>query len=252
MSVYTPWMRSLLNRMKELYNKPNAKTIAEALPELGSGGEVTPASIVSATSQMTAQQKEDTRNNLGAEAKKFVVTVTESGGTYSADKSYGEIAYALEAGKTVIAICDYDVYGLSQDNTPSGAEGAAIVFTSVPQANTVNTLTVTCVLDVDSWAFATKQLEEAQVNHNIGGATVTITPGANDVYKCGELTSLTVSSPPATGSYSIVFTSGSTATTTTIPATILGLEDFSAEANTIYEINVLDNRAVVGSWVVSA
>jgi hypothetical protein len=49
-----------------------------------------------------------------------------------------------------------------------------------------------------------------------------------------------------------VFTSGSTATSTTFPATILGLEDFAAEANTIYEINVLDNRAVVGSWAVSA
>ena len=218
----------------------------------GGGAEVTPASIVTATGQMDGTQKATTRNNLGAEAKKFVVTVTESGGTYSADKSYGEIADALEAGKTVIVICDYDVYGLSQDNTPSGADGAAIVFTSVPQANTVKTLTVTCVLDVDSWAFATKQLAEAQVNHNIGGATVTITPGANDVYKCGTLTSLTITDPPATGAYSIVFTSGSTATTTTIPSTILGLESFAPEANTIYEINVLDNRAVVGSWAVSS
>ena len=224
---------------------------AQRIGTSGGSGEVTPAAIVTATGQMDGTQKATTRNNLGAEAKKLVVTVTESSGTYSADKSYGEIAYALEAGKTVIVICEYDVYGLSQDNTPSGAEGAAIVFTSVPQANTVKTLTVTCVLDVDSWAFATKQLAEAPAIHNIGGATVTITPGANDVYKCGELTSLTVSSPPVTGSYSIVFTSGSTATTTTIPATILGLENFSAEANTLYEINVLDNRAVVGSWAVS-
>lgn len=214
----------------------------------GGGGSVTPASIVTATGQMDGTQKATTRNNLGAEAKKFVVTVTESGGTYSADKSYGEIADALEAGKTVIAICEYDVYGLSQDNAPSGAEGAAIVFTSVPQANTVKTLTVTCVLDVDSWAFATKQLAEAQVNHNIGGATVTITPGANDVYKCGELTSLTVSSPPATGSYSIVFTSGSAATTTNFPVDIKFQEAFAAEANTRYEINVLNGYALAVGW----
>lgn len=86
----------------------------------------------------------------------------------------------------------------------------------------------------------------------VEGATPTITPAANTTYNCGELTSLTISNPPTTGAYSIVFTSGSTATTTTIPATILGLEDFSAEANTLYEINVLDNRAVVGSWAVSA
>lgn len=85
----------------------------------------------------------------------------------------------------------------------------------------------------------------------VEGATPTIEPQANTIYKCGELTSLTISNPPATGAYSIVFTSGATATTTTIPATILGLEDFAAEANTLYEINVLDNRAVVGSWAVS-
>lgn len=86
---------------------------------------------------------------------------------------------------------------------------------------------------------------------DIISATPTIEPQANTIYKCGTLTSLTISNPPATGAYSIVFTSGATATTTTIPATILGLEDFAAEANTLYEINVLDNRAVVGSWAVT-
>ena len=86
----------------------------------------------------------------------------------------------------------------------------------------------------------------------VSGTTPTIEPQANTIYKCRELTSLTISNTQASGAYSIVFTSGSTATETTFPATILGLEDFAAEANTIYEINVLDNRAVVGSWAVSA
>lgn len=31
---FVPWMHSLLDRMKELYNKPNARTIAEALPDI--------------------------------------------------------------------------------------------------------------------------------------------------------------------------------------------------------------------------
>lgn len=85
----------------------------------------------------------------------------------------------------------------------------------------------------------------------VSGTTPTIEPQANTIYKCGTLDSLTVSNPAATGAYSIVFTSGATATVTTFPASILGLEDFAAEANTIYEINVLDNRAVVGEWEVS-
>lgn len=86
----------------------------------------------------------------------------------------------------------------------------------------------------------------------VSGTTPTIEPQANTIYKCRELTSLTISNTQASGAYSIAFTSGATATTTTIPATILGLEDFAPEANTLYEINVLDNRAVIGSWAVSA
>ena len=86
----------------------------------------------------------------------------------------------------------------------------------------------------------------------VSDTDASITPTDHTLYQCGTLTSLTITNPPATGSYSIVFTSRSTATSTTFPATILGLEDFAAEANTISEINVLDNRAVVGSWAVSA
>lgn len=85
-----------------------------------------------------------------------------------------------------------------------------------------------------------------------GVTTDTLTPEINHNYVyANALTSLTITNPPSTGAYSIVFTSGATATTTTIPATILGLETFTAEANTIYEINVLDNRAVVGKWAVA-
>ena len=94
--------------------------------------------------------------------------------------------------------------------------------------------------------------QDKPLEETISDTAASITPEANTIYKCGELTSLTISNPPANGAYSIVFTSGSTATTTTFPAAILGLEDFAAEANTLYEINVLDNRAVVGSWAVSA
>lgn len=93
--------------------------------------------------------------------------------------------------------------------------------------------------------------QEKPTINTVSGASVTVTPASNNVYNCGTLTSLTVTSPAVTGEYSIIFTSGSTATSTTIPSTILGLESFAAEANTLYEINVLDNRSVVGNWAVS-
>lgn len=94
--------------------------------------------------------------------------------------------------------------------------------------------------------------EEAATVVAVSGTTPTITPAPNTIYTCGEVASLTISNPPAIGAYSVIFTSGSTATVTTFPATILGLESFAAETNTLYEINVLDNRAVIGKWAVSA
>lgn len=87
---------------------------------------------------------------------------------------------------------------------------------------------------------------------SVSGAAPTVTPLAGRSYQCGTLSALTLADPPATGAYAVIFTSGATATTTTIPATILGLEDFAAAANTVYEIHVLDSRAAVGSWAVSA
>ena len=94
--------------------------------------------------------------------------------------------------------------------------------------------------------------QDKPLDETISETAVEITPEPNAIYHCGTLTSLTITDPYAVGAYSIIFTSGSTPTQTTFPATILGLEDFAAEANTMYEINVLDNRAVVGSWAVSS
>lgn len=76
----------------------------------------------------------------------------------------------------------------------------------------------------------------------VEGTTPTITPAANTIYNCGELTSLTISNPPATGKYSIVFFSGATPTTT------VGIENFTAEANKRYKITVEDNYATYDSW----
>lgn len=130
------------------------------------GGSVTPASIVTATGQMTAEQADRTRENLGAAPAETVVNVT--------------------------------------------------------------------------------------------GTTPTIEPQANTLYNCGELTSLTISNPPATGAYSIVFTSGATPTQTFIPpkpAMRWQTDDneppqgFPA-ANTRYEINVKDTYVVLSEWPV--
>lgn len=155
---FVPWMHSLLDRMKELYNKPNARTIAEALPD-----------------------------------------ITGSGADLSAYRTAEE------------------------QDTIDSAQNAAIAAKSVKPTIVA-----------------------------ISGTTPTITPEDNTIYNCGELISLTISNPPANGAYSVIFTSGATATDLSIPQTLLMPDGFTVEANRIYEINVLANRAVAGSWAVSA
>ncbi len=93
---------------------------------------------------------------------------------------------------------------------------------------------------------------EAETVVAVSGATPTITPENNTIYNCGEVTSLTIINPTATGAYSIVFTSGATPTDLSIAPAIKMPDGFSVEANRLYEINVLANRATIGSWAVSA
>ena len=177
----------------------------------------------------------------------YRVTLSEQNGSTVADKTYAEVLNAYNRGKIIAFYSGTILIGYANWNVDMGFYvNSAIYSENGARVTVVNLLSDNTVL-MDEMT-----LPCAPAEITISGVSPTITPVANTTYKCGELTSLTISNPPATGAYSIVFTSGATATTTTIPATILGLEDFAAEANTIYEINVLDNRAVVGSWAVSA
>ena len=219
---------------------------AELQPK-GQGGEVTATAVATAIGQMTSSQKSQAREDLGGEPEKFVVTITISGSNYSADKTIAEIYAAYTAGKTLDVVCGgaHFIAGYIADDE--------MYFTKAYADDTGSSISRLYVDDSDSWSYEIFGQQRAIIPERVAGATPTITPIANTIYNCtaSALTSLTITDPPATGSYSIIFTSGSTATTTTIPSTILGLESFAAEANTMYEINVLDNRAVVGSWAVS-
>lgn len=85
---------------------------------------------------------------------------------------------------------------------------------------------------------------------NVSGTTPSITAKAGVRYVCGECSTLTIVAP-ASGCIDVVFTSGSTATVLTISSakantTIKWVGDFdptSLDADTTYEINILD-----GEW----
>ena len=85
----------------------------------------------------------------------------------------------------------------------------------------------------------------------LSGTEVTITPEPNTLYRCGELTALTVTDVASAGDFIICFTSGATATTTDFPASMVFPEAFAAEANTRCEINVSNGYALAVGWPVS-
>ena len=90
----------------------------------------------------------------------------------------------------------------------------------------------------------------------ISGTTPSITGMAGVRYVCGEVSTLDVIAP-ATGCIDVTFTSGSTPTALTVTSakantTIKwanGFDPSSLEADTVYEINVLDGElGVAGAW----
>ncbi|HAE24587.1 MAG TPA: hypothetical protein DCG33_04540 [Prevotellaceae bacterium] len=83
----------------------------------------------------------------------------------------------------------------------------------------------------------------------VSGTTPTITALSGVRYVCGEVATLDIT-PCASGICDIVFTSGSTATVLTLPNTVKFPDGtFTPEANTTYEINIMDGvYGAVMAW----
>jgi len=83
----------------------------------------------------------------------------------------------------------------------------------------------------------------------VSGTTPTITALSSVRYVCGEVATLDIT-PCASGICDIVFTSGSTATVLTLPNTVKFPDGaFTPEANTTYELNIMDGvYGVYTSW----
>lgn len=211
------------------------------------GTNILPETIVTVTDQMTAQQVADIRNNIDSDSKALYVTVDDT--TFDASETFDNIIAADDEHRRIIFLIPV---GLAIAEAPIIGRSGRNYITAAASSNSINgpgIITYNLFSD-ESHNFSAVPLSPITITDP--DTSIILSAQDNTKYKYGELTSLTITDAPATGAYSIVFTSGSTATSTTFPATILGLEDFAAEANTIYEINVLDNRAVVGSWAVSA
>ena len=206
---------------------PLTPIIISKLISSGGGGSVTPGTLVIVSGEMTDEQAAQFRENIGA------ISAADIGTVFTIKGSVATEADLPATGNTV-----GDVYYVE-------AVSAGFVWITSTDHPTGYWEELGEPIDLSAY-----ELKPTEVT--VSGTTPTITPAANTSYNCGELASLTISHPTCSGSYSIVFTSGSTPTVTTFPATVLGLEDFAAEANTLYEINVLDNRAVYKGWPLQA
>ena len=166
----------------------------------------------------------------------FDVNFTESGGVYSEDKTYSDTLSAYNSGKKVAFFIGGEFVGFATlinsalwASAYAGTSGGGLLsFVSF------DTLGVTVTqMNVDA----------APTTVTVSGTTPTIAAADNTIYNCGELTSLTVSSFPATGKFWIWFTSGST------PTTVMGFDNtFVPEANKLYKVTVERGYGSYKSW----
>lgn len=94
---------------------------------------------------------------------------------------------------------------------------------------------------------------QTEVVEPVTDTAATIQPEDDHIYQCGTLTSLTITDPPATGAWSVVFTSGATATDCDFPDSLQWQNDTvpTINANKTYEIIAKDNRVVCGEFPVA-
>lgn len=91
-------------------------------------------------------------------------------------------------------------------------------------------------------------MSNSMVVVNVEGSTPSITAEADHLYLCGEVASISFT-PPSSGIAEVIFTSGSTAATLTVPNTVLLPDWFSVEAGRIYDISILNGvYGAAASW----
>lgn len=176
------------------------------------------------------------------------VTITDAAGTHSFDVMNGEKGSKGDTGPTGPAGADYVLTAADK------AEIAGMVDVSGKMDEPATEGTSGQVLTTDgqggrSWT----DIEKAPVT--VSGTTPTINALPGVRYICGEVSTLDITLP-ASGIVDVVFTSGSTPTVLTVtPPTGMvmkwanGFDPSALEANTVYEINIMDGcLGVAGTW----
>ena len=213
------------------------------------GDSVTPESIVTATGQMTEAQTDRMRANIVAAQDALRLTATPTAGPSGNTLMSGTWSGATweEVSRAVLAnrLIQVDVATIGRItllyNMGSATNASSNAFVYNVGGVLYNVFVELLFVDGNS-RFELSIINARAKAVNVSDSTPTIIPEANTTYSCGELTSLTISNPPATGKYSIIFYSGAT------PTTVTGIDNFTVEANKRYKIEVEDGYGKFYDW----
>ena len=196
------------------------------------------------------------------------ITVTDKNGTTTATVSDGEDGQDGQDGSD-------GADGVSPEvtiTTITGGHTVTITDADHPQGQTFDVMDGTSGTpyssnpEMDGTASPGSSSDYARGNHvhptdtsrepattytTLSGTAITQTGADHTMYLCGELASLTFTAPQ-TGICAVRFTSGSTATVVTLTGVTMPDSWEGAEANTVYEINILNGYGLVAKWAVSA
>ena len=203
----------------------NEALLLQVLDAMQHGGDVTPASVLSAMENMSETQAAYALDAIGG------VSRDEIGSVFTIKGSVADVADLPATGNAV-----GDVYYVEAVS----AGYVWITSTSYPDGYWEE-----LGEPIDLSAYE----EKPGVVTDTTSASITLASAEdNTIYEYGELSALTVTAIANPGDFVIRFTSGATPTTTSFPASMVFPEAFAAEANTRYEINVSNGYAVVGAW----
>ena len=164
------------------------------------------------------------------------------------DDGYSPTASVSKSGKTA-TITITDKNGTTSAQVSDGTDGTDGVSPTVSITPITGGHRIT-ITDADGTETAdVMDGHNGMVTVNVSGTTPTITAQADYRYVCGEVATLDFT-PSASGICDVVFTSGSTPTVVTLPSTVKFPDGaFTTEADTTYEINILDGvYGAVMAW----
>ena len=181
------------------------------------------------------------QNNLGISRPNAYggITINDAGQLNIACATVAEIKTGTNAYKPLTPNYQHHsvFYGLAKaagDSTQAASDNAVGIYTTEAKA------AIHTMLGIDPASIAAQV--DIPLVETVSGTTPTITGQPNVRYVCGEVSTISIT-PPASGSVDVIFESGSTATTMTVPSTVKWPAWFDVEtleANTTYEVLITD------------